>query len=88
MSALDTNDSVPLFKEGRMVWRGVIQNNPGDLSIKVNVIIPDMNPNIVWGPCNWQSRDALSVPHRGDVCLIIFDNTKEPWVVAWWPFEV
>lgn len=38
------------------------------------------------GPCRWQSRDATSLPARGDACLVVFTPDEEPWVVMWWPY--
>lgn len=71
---------------GQGAWHATIASNPNDLSEKVMVIIPDFDPQLQWGPCRWQSRDDVSLPNRGDPCLVILDNDREPWVVCWWPF--
>lgn len=26
-------------------------------------------------------------PTVGDSCLVALDNTREPWIVVWWPYE-
>lgn len=31
----------------------------------------------------WPARSDLSLPMRGDSCLVEIDNTGRPWVVAW-----
>lgn len=79
-------ESLPDFQEGRLIARGTIASNPATLEDKVWVLLPDFDGKLRWGPCKWQSRDAVSLPARGDACLVIMDNTREPWVVAWWPF--
>lgn len=72
------------------IWRGLISSNPINVNTKVTVTLPDLpdpGDKLRLGPCKWQSRDEVSLPTIGDECLVIFDNTNEPWVVAWWPFE-
>lgn len=64
----------------------IIHTDPGDLSNRVYVILPDFDPSFKWGPCRWQSRDNLTRPQSGEECLVLFDNRGDPWVVAWWPF--
>lgn len=82
-----------LFEEQRprenmnRVWHGSIASNPADLEDRVDVVIPDLDSRLSIRGCRWQSRDATSLPIRGDTCLVIFDNNKEAWVVAWWPFN-
>lgn len=86
MSVYDDTEPVQHMSK---VWRGLIAANVADLTSKAYVTIPDMDPDgpgIRIGPCRWQSRDAVSLPVRGDECLVIFDNDNEPWVVAWWPY--
>lgn len=65
---------------------GVIAVDAANLSDPLPVILPDFDADITWGPCRWQSRDAATLPNKGDTCLVIFDNRREPWIVAWWPF--
>ena len=71
---------------GAVAHFGTIAQSAADLTDLVPVILPDFDPNQQWGPCRWQSRDAVSLPARGDACLVIFDNQRNPWIVAWWPF--
>lgn len=65
---------------------GTIAVAPSDINDLIPVTIPDFDPDLQWGPCRWQSRDATSLPAQGDPCLIAFDNRRDPWIVAWWPF--
>jgi hypothetical protein len=59
---------------------------PGDLNDLIPVVIPEFDPTLTWGPCRWQSRDGTTLPAAGDECLVVFDNRRQPWIVAWWPF--
>jgi hypothetical protein len=67
-------------------WKGIINSNPPDFATRVTVIIPGLDPGLELGPCLWMPRDAVSLPAKGDECLVIFDNEREPWVVAWGNF--
>ena len=79
------DDLEPVRHLGK-IWRGSFARNVASLSARAYVILPDMDPSLQIGPCRWQSRDAVSLPVRGDDCLVIFDNDNEPWIVAWWPY--
>lgn len=68
-------------------WYAVVAKTVTDLSESVYVVIPDFDPDLQFGPCRWQSRDATSLPARGDEALVVFDNKRRPWVIAWWPFS-
>lgn len=83
---MDMRDAIPEPQEGRNVWFAVFAEDATDLADPVTVIIPDFDPHLQWGPVLWQSRDSVSLPAKGDRCLVIFDNRRGPWVVAWWPF--
>lgn len=80
-------DQFPLQLAAPHIWEGFIATNPNDISTKVFVTIPDYDPELRFGPCRWQSRDASTLPERGDPCLVIMDNNRNIWVVAWWPFN-
>lgn len=28
----------------------------------------------------------LLLPGAGDLCLVVFDNNRSPWIVTWWPY--
>lgn len=68
------------------LWEGVIASNPGDVGDLIEFTIPAVDADLKFGPCRWMSRDATSLPVKGDTCLVAFDNNAAPWVVAWWPF--
>jgi hypothetical protein len=74
------------FQEQHPVWLGRVARTVTQLDEPVLVTIPDWDDELQWGPCRWQSRDDTNLPRRGDHCLVIFDNRREPWVVSWWPF--
>lgn len=71
-----------------MVWHAEVANNPPELHFRVDLIIPDFSGNKRWRNCRWQARDDVSLPRRGDKCVVVFSNRGEPWVIAWWPFDV
>lgn len=77
----------PLPPQMSKIWKGVIADPPDDIGSTLSVRIPDMNPDLSFSGVKWQSRDNTTLPARGDECLVIFDNDREPWVVAWWPFS-
>jgi len=82
----DFRDLFEEFPDQAPVWYGTFAKDVNDFIDLAPVIIPEFDPHLQWGPCRWQSRDATSLPRKGDQCLIIFDDRREPWVVAWWPF--
>lgn len=67
-------------------WYAIVATNATDLSDSLEVVIPAFDKNLRFGPCRWQSRDAVSLPARGDEALVVFDERKQPWIIAWWPF--
>lgn len=79
-------DEVSTYAHMQGTWRGVFSADVADFADRAYVILPEFDESFAWGPCRWQSRDAVTLPNRGDWCLIIFDNDKEPWIVAWWPY--
>ena len=83
---MDFRDHLPDVPEGRIVWYATIAKDATDLSDLLPVVIPEYDPALEWGPCRWQARDAVSLPNKGDRCLVIFDNRNQPWITAWWPF--
>jgi len=70
----------------RSVWFGTFSAAVVDIADLASVILPDFDTQLTWGGCRWQSRDATSLPAKGDECIVMFDNRNQPWVVAWWPF--
>lgn len=80
-------ESLQPVNEGSTPHYGIIAKAPVDFTALVPVILPDFDPTLQWGPCPWQSRDAVSLPAAGDPCLVVFDNQRRPWVITWWPKE-
>jgi hypothetical protein len=76
----------PAALESGIGHYGTIAKGATDFTDLLPVILPEFDPHQEWGPCRWQSRDATSLPAKGDACLVIFDNRREPWIAAWWPF--
>lgn len=74
-------------QEAISAWRGIVSKTATDFTDLVPVVLPDYDEHLEWGPCPWQSRDATSLPAKGDKCLVVFDNTRVPWIIAWWPYS-
>ena len=86
-SGIDVRDTLSSDRIDESPCYGIIAANATDLTDLVPIIIPDFDQNLTWGPCRWQSRDDVSLPAKGDECLVVFDNRRQPWIVAWWPFS-
>lgn len=67
-------------------WYGEMAHDITDIRNGAFVYIMDFSDSLMWGPCPWQSRDKDSLPSEGDPCIVVFDNRRNPWVIAWWPF--
>lgn len=83
---MDPRDKLPRPSVYSTAWYGKIAKAPTDITDTLEIVLPDFDEQLRWGPCRWQSRDDVSLPKRGDSCLVLFDNRNKPWVVAWWPF--
>ena len=71
----------------RVSCRCSVADDVGALDELARIIIPAFDEQLVFEGCRWQSRDNSTLPNRGDWCLAVFDETDQPWVVAWWPFS-
>lgn len=83
----DINKPLPTPVQQNEVWRGVISRDVAEISDVAWVIFPLFAADLEWGPCRWQSRDATSLPAKGDHCLTVMDDYRELWIIAWWPKE-
>lgn len=83
---MDFRDLQDQNGETLTAWRGVVAKTAADFTTLLPVVLPDYDPTLTWGPCRWQARDATSLPAKGDECLVVFDNQRRPWIIAWWPF--
>lgn len=59
----------------------------GDLLL---IIIPSFgdsdSSDLTWGPCSWAPEwGAVTLPQKGDPCLVMFDDQRVPWVIRWRP---
>jgi hypothetical protein len=67
------------------IYKGIIHTPPLNFSAQMSVLLPDVNPDIVFHNVKWQARDNMSLPQVEDSVLVIFDNQNEPWMITWWP---
>ena len=84
MSLYDSIEQQPRPDGG---WFGYVAKNVPSLTTAMYVILPSFDDTAQVGPCRWQSRDDVSLPTKGDEVLVVFDERRQPWVVAWWPFN-
>lgn len=70
------------------VFACVIQTTAANANDLVPVVIPAVDDNLQFGPCMWQPRSDATLPERGDFALVIFDNDRTPYIIAWWPQTV
>jgi hypothetical protein len=76
--ATDLSDLILGEQHGRFadpapVVNGVVADyTGGDLYI----VVPEYDPQIRFGPCPFT---APATPARGDECLIVFDDERQPW---------
>jgi hypothetical protein len=83
VSQLGLDTAPPPYPTG-VVWKAQVRKSPLNTSVKIGVIIPDMNPDLFFDNVRWQARGNY-LPKPGDDVLVVFDNQKEPWVIGWWP---
>lgn len=84
MSIYDSLDA-PVRPDGG--WFGHVSRNVGSLTTLMYVTLEAHDETTEFGPCRWQSRDDTSLPTKGDEVLVMFDDKRQPWVVAWWPYN-
>jgi hypothetical protein len=83
----DFRDLAPDVEIQHLTWAGIIAESPTNFAQPITVILPEWDQHLEWGPCYWQPRDAVTLPIKGNECLVIFDSNRAPWIVAWWPFS-
>jgi hypothetical protein len=66
------------------IYRGTVATNAADMLDRVSVIVPGLDSEMVWEDCRWQSKDNITLPQKGDQCLVLFDDNGELWVTSWW----
>ena len=79
--------ALPPKVEHFRAWIGVFAEDVNNEQDMAYVILHDFDPGLRWGPCRWMPRgsSAADMPQKGDQVLVVFDNYKDLWVVAWWP---
>lgn len=65
-------------------WYGyLVDPIPIGITDECYFVLPDIDPNIKWGPARWP-KQALSIMAVNREVLVIFDNRQNPWVVDVW----
>lgn len=81
---MDFRDLAPGYESQHLTWYGIIAETATTVDQLLPVVLPDWDDTLQWGPCRWQFKDNVNFPQRGDGCLVIFDNNREPWITSWW----
>jgi hypothetical protein len=69
-------------------WQAVISRPAQSEDDSVTVVIEAIDEKTTYGPALWQPRSDSLLPQIGDLALVIFDNFRTPYVIAWWPSQV
>lgn len=80
----DTKVSSPVDQMPVRIWRATFAQDIDDETDEAQLILPDFDPNLTWGPANWRAMPHDSLPQEGDEALVVFDNAMQPWVATWW----
>lgn len=80
-----------LREESRVVRGYISTNRPAPTGFPtvggeenlVWVVLPEQTLDRVVGPCWWSADHGATLPAPGAACVVMFDNTDTPWVVAW-----
>lgn len=65
------------FREPPPAVAGVVATTLADEDEDLFVTIPEYDPQARFGPCPFVGP----LPTRGDDCLVIFDDERQPWVI-------
>lgn len=63
---------------------GTVATAPAGLGQPFTVVVPELDTQLAYEVRYWTAR-GLTVPAVGDLVLLVFDERREPWAVAWWP---
>jgi len=66
------------------IYKGVVNRPPSKYGDSMDIMIPDMHPDLVFPDVPWVQGGNDNLPSPGDTVLVIFDNNNEPWVATWW----
>jgi hypothetical protein len=83
LSDLILGEQTGRFREPAPAVAGVIATTLASEDDELFVVIPEYDPNVRFGPCPFTGP----LPTRGDDCLVIFDDERQPWVVVPGAFE-
>jgi hypothetical protein len=72
-------------------WEGVVATTATAGDQPVMVTIESFDGGVAdHGPCYWMPRalagGGVAFPSKGDHALVVFNESGDPWITAWWPF--
>ena len=65
------------------VWAGTIATTATAMDDLLSVVIDGLDGHLRWTDCHWQPKDNITLPQRGDKCVVIMDDNGELWIVSW-----
>lgn len=71
----------PIPSAGR---RALVSSAPAGLGDPFEVTVDELGDHLAFEIERWSAR-GITIPAVGDECLVVEDETGEPWVPAWWP---
>lgn len=83
------DDVFPPMRNEASAFSAEVLDDATDVGDEVRVIVPGFDDGAEFhGPCRWAPRagdDGPVYPTRGDHALVVFDDDRTPWIVAWSP---
>lgn len=83
------DDLFPPARPATRPWRAEVLDDANDVADTVRVLVYGIDDGEhAHGPCMWSPRagdDGPVYPARGDPALVVFDDERTPWIVAWSP---
>jgi hypothetical protein len=76
LSALILGEQRGRFRDPPPMVKGTVAELDGT---DLYVVVPEFDPTLRFGPCEWIGAADTS---RGDLCLVLFDDEREPWVIV------
>lgn len=65
-------------------WYGEVTEPPKDASSTCGVrIVHGAMSGYAAGQASWPKPAGKTLPSKGDKCLVVYDEGRQPWIVAW-----
>jgi hypothetical protein len=78
-------DTLPSDVALGQIYRAVVKRAPSSINGSMDVVIPDIHPDLVFPNVRAQVSNDTGSPANGSDVLLLFDNNNQPWAISWWP---